>query len=205
MGHHMIYLESIISKQSCQKIVNSIESCINKYGSGIGNEETLRVFDNHDSPEMFSLFASIPEIDDVRGLSKFGSMLTSSDIENPEILHITFGWYEKYSSLGAHSDVGSDPILELSFTAVIYFNDDYEGGELVIYDKELSPKHFRTRNLVESPPARREVAKIKPPTGSVVIIGPGVFHEVLPISSGEKYIATILFYKKGGENHESKS
>ena len=88
--------------------------------------------------------------------------------------YIAFMKYQTKSNLGRHSDV-RDGVFNKFISAVFYINDDYEGGELLIFD------------------GINEVPKIKPSSGDVVLLGHEVQHEALPVTSGEKYIFVIYF------------
>jgi 2OG-Fe(II) oxygenase superfamily len=75
--------------------------------------------------------------------------------------------------MGSHVDVreGTNP----SFSAVMYLNDDYIGGDLF----------FGNQNI-----------KIKPKAGSMIVFPsvPPFYHESLPIISGEKYISPFFWF-----------
>lgn len=197
----MIYLESLFSNASCSKMVGLIKECAEGGGKAIGRHDSLRVFNNNETPEISSTFTSLPEFSRINEIHLLGSLITGDEVEGIHRLYVTFGMYAPGSSLGPHEDMTSASDSTISFTAVLYFNDGYDGGELIVYDKKYSPEHFRNRNLIEKTPDPVVVAKIKPATGSVVVISSGTFHEVMPILSGDKYIATMLFHKKRGEDN----
>lgn len=88
--------------------------------------------------------------------------------------YIPFMKYQKKSNVGRHSDV-RDGVSNKFVSAVCYINDDYEGGELLIFD------------------GINEVSKIKPFSGDVILLGHGVQHEAMTVNSGEKYIFVIYF------------
>ena len=89
-------------------------------------------------------------------------------------LHIPFMKYQKKSYIGRHADT-RDYVSNKFISAVCYINDNYEGGELLIFD------------------GIDEVSKIKPCSGDVVLLGHGVQHEAMTVNSGEKYIFVIYF------------
>ena len=88
--------------------------------------------------------------------------------------YIPFMKYQTKYNIGSHSDV-RDGVSNKFISAVCYINDDYEGGELLIFD------------------GIDEVSKIKPCSGDVVLLGHGVQHEAMTVNSGEKYIFVIYF------------
>jgi hypothetical protein len=194
----MIYLESIFTEESCNKIIQSIRSCIVKSQPVSGSHDSLLVLDNVLNSELIREFKSPPWIAGIEHAHHIGSVLTGDDVEEANGSSISVGWYENGSNLGPHVDISSRPGSSISFAVILYLNDDYGNGELVIYDKKKSTEHFKNRYIVEPVPAAVVVARIKPAVGSAVIIGSDVFHEVNPITSGEKYIVTLLFHKKQG-------
>jgi hypothetical protein len=86
--------------------------------------------------------------------------------------------YMKGSSMGKHVDnYGNNLKVEPIMSAVLYLNDDYEGGEL----------HFENQGVT-----------IKPKAGSVVIF-PSVepfYHESKEILSGNKYMSPAFWEKR---------
>jgi len=88
--------------------------------------------------------------------------------------YIPFMKYQTKSNIERHSDV-RDGVFNKFISAVCYINDDYEGGELLIFD------------------GINEVSKIKPSSGDVILLGHGVQHEAMTVNSGEKYIFVLFF------------
>ena len=88
--------------------------------------------------------------------------------------YIPFMKYQKKSYIGRHSDT-RDNVSNKFISAVCYINDNYEGGQLLIFD------------------GIDEVSKIKPCSGDVVLLGHGIEHEAMTVNSGEKYIFVIYF------------
>lgn len=80
---------------------------------------------------------------------------------NPFIVAWTAGTSQK-----EHTDNSND------FTAIIYLNDDYEGGELNFPSLELS---------------------IKPIKGSLIIWPGNITHSISPVVSGTRYTMPIFF------------
>jgi hypothetical protein len=94
-------------------------------------------------------------------------------ISKPSALSISK--YAEGSSMGEHvDDYGDNPRVKPIMSAVLYLNDEYEGGEL----------HFEYQGVT-----------IKPEAGSVVIF-PSVepfYHESRPIVSGNKYMCPAFW------------
>lgn len=98
-----------------------------------------------------------------------------------------FGWIpdayvvQKYSLnkyMGIHTDsddISSEKMPTVS--AVLYLNDNYEGGELV----------FPEQNI-----------KIKPTAASMVVFPsyPPYYHDPMPVTSGTKYMSTAFCFKE---------
>lgn len=87
---------------------------------------------------------------------------------------ISISKYFVGASMGPHTDSGPVPTTE-NISAVLYLNDDYEGGEI----------NFPEQGI-----------KIKPLAGSLVIFPstPPFFHESLPIVSGTKYMSPAFWH-----------
>jgi len=83
--------------------------------------------------------------------------------------------YIKGAGMGSHvDDYGTNPRVKPIMSAVLYLNDDYEGGEL----------HFKEQGIT-----------IKPEAGSVIIF-PSVepfYHESKEIISGNKYMCPAFW------------
>jgi alkylated DNA repair dioxygenase AlkB len=94
-------------------------------------------------------------------------------IAKPSALSISK--YAEGSSMGPHvDDYGTNPRVKPIMSAVLYLNDDYEGGEL----------HFKEQGVT-----------IKPEAGSVVIF-PSVapfYHESKEIIFGNKYMCPAFW------------
>jgi Rps23 Pro-64 3,4-dihydroxylase Tpa1-like proline 4-hydroxylase len=74
----------------------------------------------------------------------------------------------------AHRDQGPNSEQDnIKFGAIVYFNDDYEGGELYYKDFDLT---------------------IKPKKGSLVIHKSTHLHKVLKVKSGIKYSMTTFIF-----------
>lgn len=100
-----------------------------------------------------------------------------NDIEYKDPLPLSISKYATGSAMGPHVDYYGDPAIEPLMSAVLYLNDDVEGGEL---------------NFTEFG------VRIKPEAGSVVIF-PSVapyYHESIPVLAGVKYMAPAFWIKK---------
>jgi hypothetical protein len=99
---------------------------------------------------------------------------------NIENYNIEYNWlvlkrWNIGSKMGPHFDGSYGKENKLEFTAILYFNDDYEGGEL----------YFNDQNIL-----------LKPEAGSMVVF-PGSFtHEVKEIKGNYRYMMSISAYKK---------
>jgi hypothetical protein len=84
--------------------------------------------------------------------------------------------FVKYEGEGSHFNIHADhgPVYNCTVSAVIYINDDYEGGEL---------KFPRLDNLV-----------YKPKVGDIVLCPSNYIYEhaSLPIKSGTKYCVVVM-------------
>ena len=88
-----------------------------------------------------------------------------------------------------HIEREDEPRIQFGLTSVTYLNDDYEGGDLVfkIYDDETE----KTYNIV----------KYKPSAGDTLVFSSRFpnFHAVRQVTSGEKYMAQLVWrFKSNG-------
>jgi hypothetical protein len=93
-----------------------------------------------------------------------------------ELNQVPIKKWNQGQSMGPHFD-GQDGDSTLAFSLVAYINDDYEGGEI----------HFPNQNIT-----------IKPKAGSLIMFPsqePYV-HEVMPITSGTRYMSPAHVYIK---------
>lgn len=110
-------------------------------------------------------------------LKHYRSEISGKDVSVP--LFFDVKKYTDGADMGVHSDSEDDsdnnhPLL----SAVLYLNDDYEGGELQFINQKI--------NLKALP-------------GSLVIFPsvPPYYHRPMPVSSGTKYMIPFFFYEKG--------
>lgn len=102
---------------------------------------------------------------------------------NPQF-HLTFGIFQRMQEgveLKAHTDQHTDP--SISYAAVLYLNDDYEGGEVFWPNKSLTLKP-KPRTLVFFPGTNEYNHGVKH-------VGPGPIRYVMPA-----FIKEADFYKK---------
>lgn len=101
----MIYFESFFSDASCSKIVGLIKEYAAFGEKVIGMRDSLRVFNNHETPEILSTFIGLPEFKKINEVLLLGSLITGDDVEPVDRLYVTFGMYLPGSYLGPHEDV----------------------------------------------------------------------------------------------------
>jgi predicted 2-oxoglutarate/Fe(II)-dependent dioxygenase YbiX len=103
------------------------------------------------------------------GLPEKTATTWASKYRDSGLDHIAIKKYFDSEHLGPHPD--SELLDPVEYTASIYFNDDYEGGEL----------GFPGRGVA-----------IKPTPGSIVIFPAAFLHESRPLNSGVKYVTNVL-------------
>lgn len=102
---------------------------------------------------------------------------TANNIDYFDPAPISISKYVEGASMGAHVDsydqLGVEPVM----SAVVYLNDDYEGGEL----------NFPEQNVT-----------IKPKAGSIIVFPSTApfYHQSLPVISGVKYISPAFWIRK---------
>jgi len=107
-----------------------------------------------------------------------------------ESLHICK--YEDGGGIGFHFDAERNAAL--LYTLAIYWNDDYEGGELAFQLVDAK------RSELESIPNEEKIIfDVKPEAGSVLIFPAGspYFHSSLKLLSGFKYFTGSAIYVDG--------
>jgi hypothetical protein len=86
--------------------------------------------------------------------------------------------YRTGGAMGSHVDRNADNLINtMDWTALIYLNDDYEGGELVFDELNLS---------------------IKPKAGSVIFFPCMTYHSVCEIKKGNKYYIFLFMHTNSG-------
>lgn len=100
--------------------------------------------------------------------------------------------YTKGGSLGVHYD-GLDGDKSLMYSIVMYFNDNYEGGEISF---AINEDGIKPGTNIKDP---RIDFWIKPEPGSAIIFPSTYpyFHQSHPIISGEKYMSTSFIFVDG--------
>jgi len=99
----------------------------------------------------------------------------NADDYNIDFSSISIRKWFKDSYMGPHSDGYIDDEKGVAYTIICYLNDDYEGGEI----------YFKNKDVL-----------IKPQAGSLIIFPGTEIHEVKPVISGERYMATSSIYWK---------
>lgn len=113
--------------------------------------------------------------------------------------------YEKDYLLEPHTDMYGRPSADMHVNGnnmcvsfVVYFNDTYEGGQLVVYrgdvDESLVKKDSFDYPSTEHPSV---AARIRPAAGSIVAFPSTIFHKVEKITLGEKLICTMIMPHDG--------
>ena len=87
--------------------------------------------------------------------------------------YFTIRRYDPGSIMFAHEDYGVP--LRPKYTAILYFNENYEGGEISFPNDNVS---------------------IKPKSGSVIIFPSIKMHEVRLVVSGQRYLTSCYLYDK---------
>ena len=93
---------------------------------------------------------------------------------NKRPAHILIRKYFPGTTMSEHHDA----ILSMNeggYTALLYFNDDYEGGELMFNKENIS---------------------VKPNSGSLIIFPEKTSHEVLLVKEGNRYMTTGYIFRK---------
>lgn len=86
--------------------------------------------------------------------------------------------YNPGSMIAAHIDKNeSNPTNTMDWTALIYLSDDYDGGELLFVDKDIT---------------------IKPKAGSIIFFPCTELHEARPVRSGNKYFIFMMIHSEFG-------
>jgi predicted 2-oxoglutarate/Fe(II)-dependent dioxygenase YbiX len=97
-------------------------------------------------------------------------------IEYIDPMPVSISKYKTGADMGPHvDDYGQDGVVPL-MSAVIYLNDDYEGGELRFPEQDVM---------------------IKPEAGSVIVF-PSVepfYHQSMPLKTGTKYMVPAFWIK----------
>jgi predicted 2-oxoglutarate/Fe(II)-dependent dioxygenase YbiX len=97
-------------------------------------------------------------------------------IEYIDPMPVSISKYRTGADMGPHvDDYGQDGVLPL-MSAVIYLNDDYEGGELSFPEQDVM---------------------IKPEAGSIIVF-PSVepfYHQSMPLKTGTKYMVPAFWIK----------
>lgn len=78
------------------------------------------------------------------------------------------------SKMSSHED-GILTVNDGGYTALLYLNDDYEGGEIMFTEENIS---------------------VKPSAGSLIIFPERTLHEVLLVKEGNRYMTTGYIFRK---------
>lgn len=168
-------IENFVDQEDAERLINYIET--NKYDtSKFIYGEYLKTEDSQYAqsgiPEDFSIDNHL-EVKDiyVKYAKKFIEE-SKKFFKNSEEIGLYAQWLTMYgvgNELPGHVDnhYGAE---EINFSAVIYLNDDFTGGELLLTDFEYLHK---------------------PKALSIIIFHPTYWHEIRPILSGKRYAMPI--------------
>jgi predicted 2-oxoglutarate/Fe(II)-dependent dioxygenase YbiX len=98
---------------------------------------------------------------------------THFDLFNISHSSINLSKYIEGKAMGSHIDSTPDQQEKAAMTAILYLNDDYEGGELFFREQKI---------------------KLKPKAGTVVIFPSYIpfYHQSFTITKGVKYIVAVF-------------
>ena len=184
------YIDRLIPTELSNEIISEMHKLLDK-GRKVNSDASPFSFSGEDdiylsrllinglgtNTAIFNKIANLAELND------------SIQVEiNEQMPH--FFVYEEGNFIGAHSDVFNEATANC-ISVVFYFNDDYFGGELVIYDKTSDTAPGIPRGPVME--EQYQVAKFKPKAGSMVAFPHAIMHEALVVNSGRKYICTMMY------------
>jgi hypothetical protein len=183
----IFYYEGIIHNP--EQVVTTIESTdrilsdnslISSWHDWSANDDNSHFFGKRKFTNPSEFFSSDDETKEVYLI--LDSVLSAYGKDYAEKLSVDLGRrapisiskYTTGASMGVHTDSGPNPVNE-NISAVLYLNDDYEGGELNFPDQGV---------------------RIKPSAGSLVIFPsiPPFYHESLEILSGTKYMSPAFWH-----------
>ena len=133
------------------------------------------------------------------GLTKKGIELLPPQYNNPRgTMFITVDRRLPGMSLGKHRDIptgtfkkhigAEDGQSRITLSAIYYWNDNFEGGELLFSDTSLPQK--KTSN---DPNFLHFPYKYKPVAGDLVVFPSNLEHQILTINSGIRYTTQHFF------------
>ena len=166
--------ESVFTQTECKEIINHIDG-----GRDSGAPLMLPNIEveSYITPEM-------GQADMVKGITgitwrsnhKFWDVLDGiswvGDVDEGDR---TFLRYEKMAVNQCHNDLYDNNKV----TCIFFLNDDYDGGELVLYTWSKDTCTFPVR--------------LKPTTGSVIIFPSFLYHSVSEITGGVRYVYSRFF------------
>jgi len=150
----------------------------NIYHSLLENEKNLESYKNQEYiintlkkglSDAFEEYARVNEID-LKIAKHFSRVIIKPDRT------IGINVYFNNCTMGSHIDYNEEQSANLSYSIVLYINDDYDGGEL----------HFRKFDL-----------SVKPSAGSAIVFPSAdpYYHESMPTTRGDKMMLTYRVEK----------
>jgi len=135
--------------------------------SGTGDEKT--------DQRVLYIYNSLEMAFDMCYTRYMDSHVLDKSLYNLDVNNISVRKWQVGANMGPHAD-GYDGNTDLAFSLVCYLNDDYEGGEISFPDHNIT---------------------IKPKKGSLIMFPSQTpfIHEVKPILSGDRYMATSSVWK----------
>lgn len=161
-------IENFVSEEDCQYFISLIDYLVS---IGVITDRQTNENDgrslvwNYDFPE-FNAYAK-------KYFDAIVKLYSGPEQLYPHIIGLYR--YGVGPGLGTHSDIMDEGCSECKMSAIIYFNDDYDGGEIWFPNLDIS---------------------IKPPKGSLVYYpssGDDYIHGVKPITSGYRYAIPACF------------
>lgn len=163
----IIEIEDFVSKEDC----NSITS----FANSIAEDEWFKE-KNSDYTWWQGKVLSISGMSEIKELKDVYIKVENLFTDALEITGINLNRFKKDDFLGYHNDEWlNHPKYFIKYGIVIYYNDDYDGGEL----------HYKDLDFT-----------YKPKAGSLIIHGGDKLHGTLPVKSNSVRYSSTIFVKE---------